>query len=230
MSVSMEQFQIMNDFYNLLNKRFFNGELPEVVLLIDYHTRTAAGYFSYEKFTKKSDSSCKVSCIGLNPDTFYREAEYVLEVLLHEMCHCYECYRVHKAPKDGYHTKIWASRMKEVGLDPVFLNKSRTKVTDKPIEGGLFIQFLSEVPNKEKIIQIISTVTQQDSNPEGTGNEKGHKGSKVKYACKCGNNVWGKPGLKFYCPVCKQFYLEDGYEAEEDNEEGDKNEEEGSDE
>jgi hypothetical protein len=48
-----------------------------------------------------------------------------------------------------------------------------------------------------------------DEGGETGGTETSEKyNSKTKYSCPCGNNVWGRPGLKIVCGECKEEFSE----------------------
>ena len=71
--------------YRLLNARFFNGELPEVVISLK-KTVGAYGHFTCSKVWQAGDE--RRYEINISSATLSRPIEETCATLLHEMCHC----------------------------------------------------------------------------------------------------------------------------------------------
>ena len=71
--------------YRLLNARFFNGELPEVVISLK-KTVGAYGHFTCSKVWQAGDE--RRYEINISSATLSRPIEDTCSTLLHEMCHC----------------------------------------------------------------------------------------------------------------------------------------------
>lgn len=72
--------------YRLLNERFFNSELPEVVISLK-KTVGAYGHFTCSKVWQVGDENRYE--INISSATLGRPIEETCATLLHEMCHCY---------------------------------------------------------------------------------------------------------------------------------------------
>ena len=115
--------------------------------------------------------------------------------------------------------------MRGCGLEPVFFNPSRTAVSHKPIEGGLFEQFAKYFIEKygENYFNLTTHSWDDDDDPtpaptnpddptpaptplrpDNYGKRpKTYNRNKIKYTCcGCGAKVWGKPNLKIACVEC----------------------------
>lgn len=46
--------------------------------------------------------------------------------------------------------------------------------------------------------------------PQGPGAQAANRSNRRKYICSCGNNVWGKPGLRILCAECSADYVDTG--------------------
>ncbi len=72
--------------FRALNERFFNGELPEVVISLK-KTVGAYGHFTCGKVWQVGDENRYE--INISSATLGRPIEETCATLLHEMCHCY---------------------------------------------------------------------------------------------------------------------------------------------
>jgi hypothetical protein len=130
----------------------------------------------------------------------------------------------------AYHNKEWARKMEEIGLIPSETGEPGGKKTGqnmhhyvdpdgrvmkifgrlkrKTLE-ALRLKYLPAFPHPEPAKRRKRGAS---GAPAGTEGEAGGEGgeeettekytSKKKYSCPCGNNVWGKPGLKIMCGEC----------------------------
>lgn len=81
--------------YRLLNIRFFNGELPEVVISLK-KTVGACGHFTCSKVWQAGDE--RRYEINISSATLSRAIEDTCSTLLHEMCHCFAAEKVSRTP------------------------------------------------------------------------------------------------------------------------------------
>jgi hypothetical protein len=203
-SISDEQYEALSSLYRSLSDMFFSGTLPEVMFALESR-KTCNGYFHADKFIRK-DTGDKISFIALNPDYFSRPFEEVLATLLHEMCHCWVYYNSNKKDSvSAYHSKLWDQQMRNAGLEPVYMNKSRTKVGTKVMPGGKFDAWVKAVKEGDlPDIALIQSVF-RDS-PGNTWKSR----NKTVYICPgCGAKVWGKPGMHIGCSECGKPYEEE---------------------
>ena len=111
--------------YQHFNAALFNSELPDVLITLQRHAN-ARGFFRARAFSTRERTLAAVLAglhshtheLALNPDTFEgRTDREIISTLVHEMVHVWE--EVHgTAPKRFYHNKIWAQKMKAIGLQP----------------------------------------------------------------------------------------------------------------
>ena len=194
--------------YGIFNARFFDGELPD--LLITYQRKAGScGYYSPGRFERR-DGSGRVPELALNPAVFRHQSDMeILQTLGHEMCHHWQ-FCCGNPSRTGYHNTEWANKMESIGLMPSDTGKEGgkklgQKMADYVIAGGLF-----ETVSKELLasgfrfnFQSVERLAYAPGDGEGAEGEPSKpKGSKIKYSCPCGQNVWGKPELSILCGKC----------------------------
>lgn len=227
-----------------LDKNFFSGKgkqvIPELVFAINNQCRACVTAFVspdalYDKVNNK-----KLQYIGINPRHLDRDIGEILATICHELCHVYENAYIH-IPRGGYHDKQWSDLMRDCGLEPNFLNKSKTAVSTKIVDNGEFAQYVTgfkelhgedyfniveyspEVEHKTKValgIEDDDGDDSEDDTPKADNADKPVKKynrNKIKYTCPdCGAKVWGKAGLHIECTDCACNFEEE--ETEETNE------------
>ncbi len=120
--------------------------------------------------------------------------------------------------------------MAECGLEPKYLNTSKTAVDHKIIKGGAFEDFVKAFTEKygEDFFNIVSYSSEvqkktrkelgikddEDSDEPKADNAdkpiKKYNRNKIKYVCRgCGAKVWGKGGLEIRCIVCDENFEEE---------------------
>ena len=227
-----------------LDSTFFSGngkeKIPELVFAINNQCRSCVTAFVspdalYDKLKDK-----RLQYLGINPKYLNRDVSEIIATLCHELCHIYENAYIH-IPRGGYHDRQWVNLMEGCGLSAVFLNKSKTAVSTKIVEGGVFEEFVKTFTEKHgkdyfNIVEyspIIEHRTKvalgledgdddEDDLPKADNADKPIKKynrNKVKYTCPdCGAKVWGKSGLHIECSDCACPFEE---EEEEENDEND---------
>lgn len=206
-SLSLEEYKLLDDAYNFFNKKLFSDTLPPCMIVL-HRRRNARGYFHAERYFDKSSKSKKVQSIdelAMNPDDFDRPDISILSTLVHEMAHVWRHRCSDKKPsRGGYHDKVWANKMEEIGLMPSSTGaeggkKTGQKVTHYIIKSGKFetlcLSFL-----KGRKIQLSSFPMPSLSESKGK--------NKIKYSCSCGINIWGKPNLDISCNQCNESFVE----------------------
>lgn len=132
----------MQEAFDFLNHSLFGGNLPPVMMAWT-RLKKAHGYFWAKTWTRKGEKTRGVHEIALDPYRCSQEKDKdVLGTLAHEMVHELD-EEEGTAPKRPYHTKIWAERMKAIGLYPSTTAAPGGKETGPNcshyiIEGGLF--------------------------------------------------------------------------------------------
>lgn len=209
---------------------FFLGKdrkkFPRFVFAINNKCKSAVAFVSPNALFDKTDGK-KVQYLGINPRYLDRGTAYVLQTLCHELCHVYEHAYIH-IPRGGYHDKQWHELMISCGLEPVYMNKSKTSVSDKIIEGGEFEAFVKafdeENPHFFNVVEFTQSVVSgwKENNPDAEADEEGamadnadkpvktYDRNKIKYICpSCNAKVWGKAGLHITCSDCGEDFVEE---------------------
>jgi hypothetical protein len=210
--------------YDFFNAQLFKGELPDCVMTYTRQPRTM-GYFIAKQW-KKGEEDNRFDEIAMNPTYIATDGlQETLQTLVHEMVHLWQFHFGENKPSRGYHNKEFATKMKEVGLQPFDISapvkiddngnklykETGYKVSDIAIDNSPFTAAVENFVSSGKAIkwadaykQKITIENQNDTSPVGNGEESGDvKPSslkKWKYSCpECGLNVWGKPDIKINC-------------------------------
>ena len=238
---STELYKKIQNVIDLLDNSFFSGKgkekIPELVFAINNQCRSCVTAFVspdalYDKVNNK-----KLQYLGINPKHLDRDISEILATICHELCHVYENAYIH-IPRGGYHDKRWAELMESCGLTAVFLNKSKTVVSTRIAEGGIFEDFVKKfreengedyfniveyspiIEHKTKVaLGLEDSDGDEDDTPKADNADKPIKKynrNKVKYTCSdCGVKVWGKAGLHIECSDCACSFEEEEHEEDE---------------
>lgn len=215
---------------SLIGEAFFTSKgkhaFPKIVLAINNRVSSCVVAFVQADALYDTGSKEKVQYLGINPYYLDRTVPEVLATLCHELCHVYENAYIH-IPRGGYHDKQWAELMRDCGLEPKFLNKSKTAVSHTIIEGGAFDKFVTSFLEKHgedyfhicsysRLLEVRPSAVQgggEDGEPRADNADKPVKKynrNKVKYTCPdCGAKVWGKAGLGIECMNCASQFEEE---------------------
>jgi predicted SprT family Zn-dependent metalloprotease len=225
-----------------IEQRFFTGKgkhaFPKIVMAINNRVSSCVVAFVQADALYDKSTAEKIQYMGINPYYLDRSVKDVLSTICHELCHIYENAFIHIA-RNGYHDKQWEKLMLDCGLQPKYLNKSKTAVSHTIIEGGEFEKFVRDFveENGEDFFSLCSysrildlKVRKELGLSEGEGDEpkpdnagktiKKYNRNKVKYTCpSCDAKVWGKTGLNIECSDCECSFTEElsGGENAEDN-------------
>ena len=202
--------------FDLMNKEFFENKLTDVIITV-VRKNQSKGYY-YEKSFIEGNKQI-IPEIALNPDLFQFDEKIVLSTLLHEMCHHYQAL-YGTTSKNNYHNKEFSEIMKNVGLQTYDLKTNKSvgyAVTHNIIPDGKYDTFYNSLKEKGNIIDFKSyhqTLALNGGSPEDEEEieklkKKARQKKKIKYTCKCGCNVWGKPGLNIKCESCESEYIEE---------------------
>ncbi|MDR1277956.1 MAG: SprT-like domain-containing protein [Treponema sp.] len=229
------QFKTLDDLYDFYNKNPFGGRLPDCIVNMSRHAGSYR-FFAARRWKAEEKGKERVAHeINLNPDYLDRPFEEWHATLVHEMAHLWQedfgC-----PSRAAYHNREWAGMMERLGLIPSVTGKPGGKKTGQTvtqyIDGkGLFIRaFKSLSAGSLKELRLTYLPARRSPEPAGKkGREKDREGegnggvdwkdkntgrgaekytSKKKYACPCGNNAWGRPGLKLICGDCMAPFAE----------------------
>lgn len=192
------EYQGFQHAYDFFNRALFNGSLPQVLVTLQRHAKTR-GYFSPERFNGRIDNTA-VHELALNPDSFTgRTDELILSTLAHEMTHVWQ--QTHgKPPRRSYHDRQWASKMKEIGLQPSSTGEAGGKETGQRVShyiipAGRYAKAYAKLAEQGFELHWQSVPASEQA--------KAKKDSKTKFTCpQCGQNAWAKPGALLICGEC----------------------------
>lgn len=228
MEPTKEQFYAFQGLFDYFNKNLFDGQLPDVILNFSRKNQTA-GFFAPARWQRITGEDKHE--ISINPFSLSQGKEYVIQTLVHEMCHLWQ-QEFGEPSRSGYHNKEWATKMEACGLVPSSTGKVGGKKT-----GQHMADYLAPDGKLEKLIQAmpdsiwlpfkaIETMDVEDlkemlKEAEESGNdqevkeiqelleevESKKKKNKTKYSCPgCSVNIWGKPDLNVRCGYCDEEF------------------------
>ena len=210
MAITPIEYGGLQEAFDHFNAALFEGALPDV--FITYQRKAnSAGYFSADRFSGRVGKFGKHE-LALNPDGFIGETdEQICQTLVHEMVHVW--HHAFGAPSArGYHNKQWATKMKEIGLQPsstgmVGGSETGQRMRDYVIPDGPFTKAYAALAVAGWRLNL-----QSAHRPGGT---RGGPSSKTNFTCpSCGANAWGKPELAIACIPCGLRMVAPGAVAE----------------
>jgi len=207
-----EQFEAYQNIFDYFNKSLFKGKLPQCILNFSRKSK-AAGFFARNRWKHAENGSSKHE-ISLNPIILGKNTNYIIQTLVHEMCHLWQ-HEFGKPSRTGYHNKQWATKMEEIGLISSHTGlpngrKTGQHMSDYLLKGGLLERKIKSMPkryllpfNSIEAIPIIDLGSLEEA--IGMLKKEPSKKNKVKYTCsECQMNVWGKPDLNIVCGDCQE--------------------------
>lgn len=224
MQLTAKQFSTLNDLFDYYNETLFGGTLEQCLVNLSRH-RGAHGFFAPGRW---KDGEKTVHEISINPDSMNRPDKEWHSTLVHEMCHLWQETQG-KAPRKCYHDKQFAAKMDSVGLVPSNTGQPGGKRTGQNMThyvqaGGPFETAFNAIGSENlealklplkpsrphlDLAGLVAKIKGSETEGETAEEEsKPKSGVKIKYSCGCGNNVWGKSGLKITCDDCEEPYKE----------------------
>lgn len=228
MKPTTQQFKKFQELFDYFNEELFEGELPPVILNFSRKANTA-GFFAPNRWKSlNGDNSHEIS---LNPISLSQSKDYVIQTLVHEMCHLWQEENGSPGSK-GYHNKEWVEKMESVGLIPSDTEEPGGKqvgfkMGDYLEEGGR-LEHLIEALDENiwlpfKAIEFQSLEELEDLLEEAKEAEDEEaveqieqiikeaetklKKQKMKYECpNCNNKIWGKPNMSVICGDCNKDF------------------------
>ena len=216
--------EIENTFFTSKGKKGF----PPLVMAIDNKCKSVViAYVQTESLYDKKNCK-KLQYLGINPQYLDRDLKEVLATIAHELCHVYENEYIH-IPRNGYHDKKWEDLLKGCGLEPKYMNKSKTSVSTVIPDNSCFTDFVDifrQKYDKDSMFFNVVSYSQKyeksmtDDSTDRADNAdkpmKKYNRNKIKYVCpSCSSKVWGKPNLNILCSDCNEkFEAEDMEETE----------------
>ena len=225
--ITTAQFKTLDDLYGFYNVKLFGAALPECIVNLSRRPRSKGYFVPYLWKSAEVDSEKEaeqVHEISLNPDYMRRAPIEWHATLVHEMVHLWQK-ELAEPCREAYHDKVWASKMESLGLMASETGepggkKTGQKVTHYIIQGGAFEKVFNSIdPEMHEILRLkylpVASLHPEKEDQENEGEngeeerESGKKsGRRAKYSCGCGNNIWGRSGLKVVCVECGEVYRE----------------------
>ena len=232
---STELYGKIQKVIDLLDNSFFSGNgkysIPELVFAINNKCNAFVTAYVSPDALFDTKNARKLQYLAINPKHLNRDIDSILATICHELCHIYENAYIH-IPRGGYHDKAWTDLMLDCGLEPIFLNKSKTAVSTKIKEDDIFSDFVKKFKeeNGDNYFNIVEYTKETEHRvkvalglemADGTENDrpkadnadvpiKKYNRNKVKYTCSgCGSKVWGKSGLNILCSDCDRDFEEE---------------------
>ncbi len=197
--ITSQQYLDFQTAFDFFNAKLFAGALPQVLVTLQRHSK-ARGYFAPERFHGRGNK-VTIHEIALNPDCFCDETdESILSTLAHEMAHLWQ-QALGRAPRRCYHDRQWASKMKEIGLQPTTTGGADGKETGQNcthfvIKGGAYARAYKELAGQGLKLR-------WESPAPMAAEAKAKSESKTKFTCpSCEQNAWAKPDAVLICGNC----------------------------
>ncbi|MBU3101917.1 MULTISPECIES: SprT-like domain-containing protein [Clostridium] len=199
--ISTDNFLLENAF-NVFNKIYFDGSLPEVVITIQSSPKSY-GYITVHKVWK--DNKDTYHEINISAEHLTRDIENVLATLLHEMVHLYCMVNSIEDTSNGgrYHNKRFKAEAEKRNLIIEYVHyigHSKTSPSKR------FIGVLKENGMYTNIDHCRTNVNSLIVPPTGGANVSNlgkRKTSTRKYVCnECGINIRATRDVNIICGEC----------------------------
>lgn len=202
--------------YRYFNDRLFGGKLPDCIITNSRRRRTL-GYFRRHAFADKSGVVAHEISINPTHIVVHGDAE-ALSTLVHEMAHLWReefgsANRNGSKGARGYHDRVWAGKMEDVGLMPSDTakpggKKTGFRVSHYIIEGGPFDLACREllishfqIPWADNPAHLaVHASATAGSTAEG---ELSPNNTRARFICRhCDQKAWAKFSAKLICGEC----------------------------
>lgn len=208
--------EVLEYSFEVINKTYFNGQLPPVVISIMSSPRTN-GHFTIGKVWRADDE--RYNEINISAEHLERPIENIIATLVHEMVHYYcQINNIADTSQGGrYHNKNFKREAEERGLIIAYAKYIGYSVTEPSTELiEVLKQYGIEKPidinrDGERYIQIGLPGGQTTPTPPA-GGENGvtqkKKTSTRKYICpSCGNSFRATKDINVGCLDCGEVFV-----------------------
>jgi predicted SprT family Zn-dependent metalloprotease len=191
--------------YDIYNTYLFKGELPDCLLTLQSKGDRVIAYYRPKAFKHKSEEGKFTDEIAFNPTHLNRTDMLTLATLLHEVIHLWRNMQP-KPSRRGYHDKVWAAKMIELGLMPQNCDNPERmtghKVTHEIIPGGQFDHLAVDmIKGGWRLAWAENSAPQAEVAAAKPKAKK--KQTRAKYTCpECEQNAWAKHGASLKCGDC----------------------------
>lgn len=210
----------LNNIYDSLNRDYYNGELPEVVITIQSSSnRRAYGWFAKDRWGIMNDRKKGFDEINISAEYLSRPIENIISTLQHEMVHLYcEVNEIKDTSNNNvYHNKRFKEEAEKRGLS---IEKAPTIGWSVTTPTEVFKEYINTLNINEDNFKFFRRspyfipMSVGDGDTEGGdgedngGNEEDNKTAEpkkksTKYTCPtCGIEVRGFIGLHIKCCDC----------------------------
>lgn len=196
--------QELNRVFNLLNEKYFEGELETPIITLQRKRSNNLGHFTLSKIWKnKETEDCRYE-ININPINLDRPIVNICETLLHEACHMYAKMNEIKDCNGQNHNKRFKAIAEERDLVCEKHKSYGYGITHYTEAFNKFIQ--EEVKPDEECFKYFMAI------PKVEDKEKKPTNKKIfKYICKeCGQEIKAKMDAHVKCGLCNvEFEMEE---------------------
>lgn len=189
--------------YNKLNERFYNNELPEVMIVIfETAKANAYGWFTPSKVWRDVEGTTEMHEIAMSAEYMNRSWIEVMQTLHHEMIHLYNHIKGVKdtSRNNRYHNAKFKAACEAHGFEYTFdkpdptIGWSRATLTQETQR--IIAEEFGINPDAFKLARAITAKAPQKRN-------------RSKYQClNCDYSLRGKSGLNIACMDCEETLIE----------------------
>lgn len=184
----------MYRWFDILNEKYFNNELPRPVITIQKTRKNNLGHFTLDKvWTDVEKEEGMFYEINIASQSLNRDINEIVGTLLHECVHFYNKIKDIKDCSGNIHNKKFKKKAEEVGL---IVTKGKSVGWGYTTNGDELNNFITEVikPNKE-VFQYYCSFPLKNTASNKTS---------FKYVCPgCGMKVRAKSGCFIVCGNCQ---------------------------
>jgi len=202
---TLQTYNPLQHAYDAFNVYLFKGQLPDCLITLRRTDKRVIAYYLPDAFVNKADGKTYTCEIAFNPLHLNRSDTDTLSTLLHEMIHLWRNLQP-KPSRRGYHDKVWAAKMNELGLKPRNCDNPERetghKVTHEIVEGAQFAHLAADLIKGGWRMSWAEPAF--PSAEGGAAKPKAKKKpTRAKYTCpQCGQNAWAKHDASLKCGEC----------------------------
>lgn len=187
----------LKNIYDNLNKRYYNSELPEVVITIQSSPKGKAyGWFAPDRWSIQTDEEQSFHEINISAEHLSRPLANLCATVNHEMIHLYCRINDIKDTSNGnvYHNKKFKEEAENRDL---IIEKAQTIGWSVTTPTEQFIEYIQSLNINEDNFKFFRKI------PMGKGKAKKETKKTTKYTCPCCEiSVRGEPELEIECKRC----------------------------
>ena len=187
----------LKNIYDNLNRKYYDNELPEVVITIQSSPKGKAyGWFSPDRWGIESDEEKAFHEINISAEYLSRPLANLCSTVNHEMVHLY-C-RINNI-KDTSNSNVYHNKKfkEEAEKRDLIIEKAKTIGWSVTTPSETFIEYIQSLNINEDNFKFFRKL------PMGKEKAKKTSNKTTKYTCSCcGASVRGEQGLEIECKKC----------------------------